>query len=309
MKEKKSRLSLPINHEYIYKLSDRKEGEPFPIVSDVMFHTMLNNESRKQYVSYFLSLLIGKDRKEIEENIIFVKNKLDKKNYHDSSKTVDFVCEIEEEIYNIEMNNNISIESLERNISYINDLYKSKMKRGSEYQYQKSIQINLNNFSFEGDHNTIEVYQLRDEEGISLTDKITIIYIYLPKIRKKLYNGDKLTELERLLLVFNEGSPDRLENLIGEDEVMSEYRKDALEASDDEEIIGLYDKELHLEMLRNTELHHAKEEGLEEGIEKGRREGIFDTVRSLLKSGVDKKIIMEATNLTEEEIKNISESN
>ena len=305
MKEKKSRLSLPMNQEYIYKLSDRKEGEPFPIVSDVMFHTMLNNESRKQYVSYLLSLLIGKDRKEIEENIIFVKNKLDKKNYHDSSKTLDLVCELEDEIYNIEMNNNTSIESLERNISYINDLYKSKMKRGSEYQYQKSIQINLNNFSFEGEDNTIEVYQLRDEEGVSLTDKIIIIYIYLPKIRKKLYNGDKLTELERLLLVFNEGSLERLENLIREDPVMSEYRKDALEASEDEEIIGLYDKELHLEMLRNTELHHAEEEG----FEKGRREGILDTVKSMLKENLEISLISKITGLSIEEINNISETN
>ena len=305
MKIKKSRLSLPINHEYIYKLSDRKEGEPFPIVSDVMFHTMLNNESRKQYVSYLLSLLIGKDRREIEENITFVKNKLDKKNYHDSNKTVDLVCELEDEIYNIEMNNNTSIESLERNISYINDLYKSKMKRGSEYQYQKSIQINLNNFSFEGDDNTIEVYKLRDEEGISLTDKITIIYIYLPKIRKKLYNGDKLTELERLLLVFNEGNLDCLKNLIGEDQVMSEYRKDALDASEDEEIIGLYDKELHQEMLRNTELHHAKEEGLEEGIKKEK----MDIVKAMLKEKLEPSLISKITGLPIEEIKMILETN
>ena len=107
----------------------------------------------------------------IEENITFVKNKLDKKNYHDSSKTVDLVCELEDEIYNIEMNNNTSTLSLERNISYINDLYKSKMKRGSE------------------------------------------------------------------------------------------YRKDVLNALE-EEIIGLYDKELHQEMLRNIELHHAEEKGI-----------------------------------------------
>jgi len=144
--------NLPINHEYIYKLSDREE-EPFPI--DVMLHIMLNNESRKQCISYLLSLLIGKDRKEIEEDIIFVKNKLEQKNYHDFSKTVDLVCKLEDEIYNIEMNHNTSIESLERNVSYINDLYKSKMKKESEYQYQKSIQINLNNFSFEGDNNII----------------------------------------------------------------------------------------------------------------------------------------------------------
>lgn len=115
------------------------------------------------------------------------------------------------------------------------------MKRGSEYEYQKSIQIDLNNFSFEGDENTIEVYRLRDQERIPLTDKITIIYIS-SKNKKELYNEDRLTKLERLLLVFNEGNPDRLENLIREDQVMSEYVSDALDASENEEIIGLYVK-------------------------------------------------------------------
>ena len=44
---------------------------------------------------------------------------------------------------------------------------------------------------------------------------------------------------------------------------MSDYRKDAVDASEDEEIIGLYDKELHLEMLRNTELYEAEQKGIE----------------------------------------------
>lgn len=70
-------MSLPINHEYIYKLSGGIEEEPFPIIFDVIFYTLLNNKSRKQYVSYLLSLLIGKDKKEIEEDTIFVKHKLD----------------------------------------------------------------------------------------------------------------------------------------------------------------------------------------------------------------------------------------
>ena len=129
---------------------------------------------------------------------------MDKNRYHDSNQTVDFACELEGEVYNIEMNNNTSISSLERNISYVQELYKSKMQRGGTYNYQKTIQINLNNFSFVGNDKTMEEYQLRNEDGVILTDKIKIIFIYFPKIRKKLYNGDELTKLKKLLLVFNE---------------------------------------------------------------------------------------------------------
>ena len=129
---------------------------------------------------------------------------MDKNRYHDSNQTVDFACELEGEVYNIEMNNNTSISSLERNVSYVHELYKSKMQRGGTYNYQKTIQINLNNFSFVGNDKTMEEYQLRNEDGVILTDKIKIIFIYFPKIRKKLYNGDELTKLKKLLLVFNE---------------------------------------------------------------------------------------------------------
>ena len=109
---------------------------------------------------------------------------MDKNRYHDSNQTVDFACELEGEVYNIEMNNNTSISSLERNVSYVHELYKSKMQRGGTYNYQKTIQINLNNFSFVGNDKTMEEYQLRNEDGVILTDKIKIIFIYFPKIRR-----------------------------------------------------------------------------------------------------------------------------
>ena len=112
------------------------------------------------------------DRKEMEENIIFIKNRLGRKNYHDSSKAVDLVCELEDE------------------------------KR-------KQMPVSKEN------SNIIEVYRLRAEEETSLTNKAQL-FIYLPKIRKKLYNKDKLAELERLLLLLTGESLERLENLKGD---------------------------------------------------------------------------------------------
>ncbi len=223
-----------------------------PLVSDVMFHTMFNNENRKQYVCYFLSLVLGKNRKEIETGIEFVKNKIDQESVHEKRKTVDLVCRFQEEIWNIEMNNATTITQLERNISYLMDLYKNQMKRGNKYQYQKIVQMNINNFSFVGHKETMQKYYLRNDEGLILTDKVQIIYFYLPNIKEKYYNKEKL------LLIFNEIYSKEIKEWMEENEIMKAYRKEAKEASQ-EEVIGLYDKELVDEMIRYNELKEAKE--------------------------------------------------
>ena len=112
-------LEKEITRENSYKLRDIKKGDIMPMVSDVMFHTMLNNSNRKKYVSYLLSLVLEEDYKEILNSIEFVKDEIDKENIYESKKTVDLVCKVKDKIYNVEMNNNGGIESLERNISYL----------------------------------------------------------------------------------------------------------------------------------------------------------------------------------------------
>ena len=117
---------------------------------------MLNNESRKKYAAYLISLVLGTNYEKVYNSLILINNKLDKNKNSESKETVDFVCEIDDEIIGIEMNNNGSKDILERNISYAVDLYKSKMKKGSSYNYQKVVQININNFTFFGNGKTIE---------------------------------------------------------------------------------------------------------------------------------------------------------
>ena len=281
-----------------YKLENYYHGYRIPIVSDTMFHTMLNNQSRKKYVSYLISLILNKPYLDIFNSISFVNEKLDNNNFYSSKKCVDLVVEIDGEIINIEMNNNnYSREVLERNLSYSFDLYKSKMKSGFGYDYSKVIQININNFSFEGNDNVIEKFMFTREDGkYFLTDKIVIFNIYLPKIKEKYYNNDEVNLLETLLLVFNENSDEIHELALG-DEIMEDYIKDASDASYDNEIIGLYDKELHDKMIYNTGIRNAREEGINQRN--------IEISKNLLKNNVPVELISDCTGLTIEEIENI----
>ena len=63
------------------------------------------------------------------------------------------------------------------------------------------------------------------------------------------------------------------------------------------DIVGLYDKELHEEKLRITELEEARE--------KGKKESILETARNMLKDNLDIEMINKYTGLTKEEINNL----
>ena len=94
---------------------------------------------------------------------------------------------------------------------------------------------------------------------------------------------------------------------------MEDYVKESIKASMDEEVIGLYDKELHLEKLRLSELEEAREQGIEKGIEQGIEKGIekgieqekIEIARELLNNNVSLDIIMKSTGLSKEEIERL----
>ena len=67
------------------------------------------------------------------------------------------------------------------------------------------------------------------------------------------------------------------------------------------DIVGLYDKELHEEKLRITELEEARENG----IEIGTKRSILETAKNMLKKKLDINLIAECTGLSKEEISNL----
>ena len=312
----KSLLDLEISKKGCYELKKPEElgkDDIIPIVSDVMFKIMLGNESKKKYVCYFLSLILEKDYQEIYDNITFVKNDIDNDNYHKPNKIVDLIVKINGVIYNIEMNNNSERTYIERNIEYAMELYKSKRKRGdNKYKYSYVFQINIDNFTFKDRKKTSDMFMLRNEKGEILTNKIKIMHLYLPKIKEKYYNKEKLSELEKIILVFNLSNKNELDNIIGDNKIMKEYKKEALDASHDEEVIGLYDKELEDFYNRQAAYYEIEEKAMKEGLEKGIKKGIeqgenkksIEIAKIMLDKNMDISLISEITKLSKEEIEN-----
>ena len=309
-------FNLKTSTKYSYRLLSskqlRKKGEKFSLVSDAMFEAMINNEKRKKFGAYLIALAFKLDYKEVIKSIRIEKEKLDKDRVLDAKRTVDFVCSINDEYYSIEMNNCPNIDSLNRNIFYAVDISKSKMKMGTGYEYKKVMQINLCNFTFEGHDEITHEYAIRDKNGLLITDKINFLNIYLPNIRKKCYDeSDKLTTLEKLLIVYCDNNEVAKKFATG-DEIMEDYIKEANDASIEDEIVGLYDKELDDRLKWESfqkQVYKDAQEKTKKEIEKTKKEierSKKDIAKKLLDNNIDIDIIMSSTGLTKEEIENLN---
>ena len=305
---------LELDNSYVLKLSRNiKKGQKISILSDTMLKAMFQNENRIKYSAKFLSYFIDVEYENILNNICLAKNELDKNNENDKGERCDYVALLSDTSLNIEVNNNSSLEVLERNMEYAHRLYSKKIRRGEEnYQYTQVIQFNLNNFAFKGNDKIVDIYTVTNDDNIGLSNKLIFVQIYVPNLRKKWYTkGMKsLSEEEKYILALVEMDLDKLNDLGGEN-IMDEYVKEAEEVSFEGGVGEAYDKEWALrDQGYRDGLSQGKAEGREEGKAEGKAEGIsegknernIEIAKSLVRNKVDMSIIVDSTGLTEDEI-------
>ena len=288
---------LELDNEYVLKLSRNiKKGQKISILSDTMLKAMFQNENRIKYSAKFLSYFIDVEYEDILNNICLAKNELDKNNENDKGERCDYVALLSDTSLNIEVNNNSSLEVLERNMEYAHRLYSKKIRRGEEnYQYTQVIQFNLNNFAFKGNDKIVDIYTVTNDDNIGLSNKLIFVQIYVPNLRKKWYTkGIKsLSEEEKYILALVEMDLDKLNDLGGEN-IMDEYVKEAEEVSFEGGVGEAYDKEWAL-----------RDQGYREGISQGKSKEKIEIAKNLLKNNVDISVIASSTGLTEDEISSL----
>ena len=293
---------LELDNEYVLKLSRNiKKGQKISILSDTMLKAMFQNENRIKYSAKFLSYFIDVEYEDILNNICLAKNELDKNVENDKGERCDYVALLSDTSLNIEVNNNSSLEVLERNMEYAHRLYSKKIKRGEEnYQYTQVIQFNLNNFAFKGNDKIVDIYTVTNDDNIGLSNKLILVQIYVPNLRKKWYTkGIKsLSEEEKYILALVEMDLDKLNDLGGEN-IMDEYVKEAEEVSFEGGVGEAYDKEW---ALRDQGYRDGLSQGKAEGISEGKNERNIEIAKNMLNEGIDINIITKCTGLTNEDV-------
>lgn len=285
-------------------------GKIIPASFDKVFKAVWQDPRNKNLLSYVLSKLLLLNENAISQNLVFKNTELPKEKYEDKGLITDLIMAFLNYIVNFEMNNTDNPGKMIKNNYYHHGLVITSTKAGKEPK--KVVQVNFNSkLTFTGD--LIVNTMMRDEDNKVCTDKSYLtIDIYLAKALHKYYNEgkDKLSRLEKVFVMLITDEISVLQDVSEGDEELIMFKKTIEAMSNDDGIIGLYDKEEMDEFERSQGLQYAKNEGLEigraDGIEIGRADGIkigkenalIETAKNLLKSGDSVQKISEVTGLS-----------
>lgn len=210
-------------------------------------------------------------------------------------------------------------DTAERFLYYWSRIFSSQLEKGKPYkELNKVIGIIILDYEFD---KTKEIEKIstkwkiiEETAGISLdlTDKFELFIIEIPKARRmmKSNQNDKLTQW--MLFLDNPNNKEVLE-IMNKNEEIKEAIDELEEISKDKELRLIAElKEKAIRDERNM-MEHAIEDGLKQGIERGIEQGIeqgtkqaeIKMAKYLKSKNIDMEIIMEATNLTKEEIEKL----
>ena len=284
-----------------------KDGKVIPATYDTMFKIVMS--SCPAYVTFLISEFtnIGKD--DLLKNIIIQNNELPLSNAKERKKISDFIAKIDKSLINFEMNSEYYDGLLIRNQAYLGKLEGESLNTSESFSnMQRFLQVNFNNFThFKSDKPILE-FVYTDKETLEIeTENLKKYHISLPKLEKKYYNGDKLSKLEKALLILKLDKISDLEEISKGDEDLMEAVEKIKEATFDINTIGFYDAEKDRKWKEEAKIDYAKkmgrEEGREEGIELGREEERSSIISTLLDNGMSKEEVTKMTGIPLEKVK------
>jgi len=300
------------------EFGERKEGMKISLLWDGMFKTMMMNENRLKYSCKLFSYFLDVSYETLLKKLKLGKNELDKEKVTDKGERADYVAVINGTYLNLEINNNSKPYIMDRNQEYAHRLFSKKNQSGEDYVYTQVIQISINNFAFKGRDEVINIHCDQDSTGEIYNNKLVFIEIYIPNLKKKWYNKEELSEVERYLLALVETDVNTSLELGKGDKIMNDYINDSLEVTTDEFFGESYDKEL---AWREQEIFLAEEkaeekaekrvkekalkDGLEQGIAQGIEQGIEQDRKEMinrLNTKLDIDTIVDLTGLTKEKV-------
>ena len=194
-----------------------------------------------------------------------------------------------------------------RNFSYITNIYNNQVTVGDKYSEDTNvIQINLN-YGIP-DTKYRRIYKVRDEEGKEYIKNFYIYEINMEKLKKIWYDKNELEiEKNKYLLMLDMEIKDIKK--LPKDKVVKEYMEKIEKLNNDPMFINWITKEKDEQMIKNTQLYNATQEGINIGISQGINQGLqkrnIEIAKSMLKKNMDIEDIIDITGLSKEEIKKL----
>ena len=228
-------------------------------------------------------------------------------NIHIKGKEVDLLVITEQGKIEVEVNTYYNDYVRVRNFSYITSIYNNQVTVGEKYNEDTNIiQINLNYGIKDTEYKRI--YKVRDEEGKEYIKNFCIYEINMEKLKEIWYDKNELEiEKNKYLLMLDMEISDLKK--LAKDQVVREYMEKIEKLNEDPIFINWITKEKDEQMIKNTQLYRATQEGINIGISQGINQGMkkekLEIAKNLLEQNIDIDVIMSATGLTKEEIEKL----
>ena len=187
-----------------------------------------------------------------------------------------------------------------RNQAYLGKIEGESLNASEDYSnMQRFLQVNFNDFiHFKSDSPILEFVYTDIVNGEIETENLKKYHISLPKLEKKYYNGDKLSKLEKALLILKLDKIKDLEEISKDDDLMEAVER-IKDATFDINTIGLYDAELDRKWKEEAKIAYYNKIAKEDG----REEAQFSIISTMLKNGITPKKVIEMTGISLEKIK------
>ena len=228
-------------------------------------------------------------------------------NIHLKGKEVDLLVVTNQGKIEVEVNTYYNDYVRVRNFSYITNIYNNQVTVGDKYSEDTNvIQINLN-YGIP-DTKYRRIYKVRDEEGKEYIKNFYIYEINMEKLKKIWYDKDELEiEKNKYLLMLDMEIKDIKK--LPKDKVVKEYMEKIEKLNNDPMFINWITKEKDEQMIKNTQLYNATQEGINIGISQGINQGLqkrnIEIAKSMLNKNMNIEDIIDITGLSKEEIKKL----
>ena len=282
--------------------------------TDYGFKRLFGEEPNKDLLLDFLNELLAEEEGKITE-LTYLKNENLGSTELNRKAIFDLYCTNEKgEKFIVELQKTKQKFFKDRSLYYATFPIREQAITGSgwDFELKKVYTIAILDFVFDEDKDQPEKFrydvQLCDIETKKVFyDKLTFIYLEMPKFNKKV--SELETRFEKWLFVLkNLHKLDRVPSELKENVFLKLFKTAEIAKFSREEYQDYEDSLKYYRDIKNS-LDTAREEGekkgLIEGTLKGKIEGKIEVAKNLLQSGIEISIIMIATGLSEQQIEKL----
>ncbi|WP_044200531.1 Rpn family recombination-promoting nuclease/putative transposase [Flammeovirga sp. OC4] len=273
--------------------------------TDFGFKKIFGEEANKDILIDFLNAILPKEDQiktlEYKQQEQLARRDIDRKAIYD------LYCENEMgEKFIVELQRAKQEFFKDRTLYYATFPIQEQAEKGTDWKYElKGVYvIGLMNFTFDNSDEFHHNIKLRDEKGNTFYDKLSFVYLELPKFSKPLTVDSTIFE-KWIFAIKNMPNLDEIPSLLQERTFKKLFKISEYSAMNETDKVN-YEESLKTFRDYVNTLDQAKEEGIEIGEKRGEKRKAFEAAKSMLLDGLSIDKVVLYSGLTIEEVKSIT---